>query len=57
MLFPLQDIQGLVYNEYINMDNALKIIKNWDDIISKLSEGRKMLLQDKKKEFDPLISR
>ena len=56
MLFPLQDIQGLVYNEYINMDNALKIIKNWDDIISKLSEGRKMLLQDKKKEFDPLIS-
>ena len=57
MLFPLQDIQGLVYNEYINMDNAVKIIKNLDDIISKLPEGRKMLLQDKKKEFDPLISR
>ena len=56
MLFPLQDIQGLVYNEYINMDNAVKIIKNLDDIISKLPEGRKMLLQDKKKEFDPLIS-
>jgi hypothetical protein len=32
MLVPIQDIQGLVYNEYINMDNALKIVKtfsNW----------------------------
>jgi len=56
MLVSIQDIQGLVYNEYINMDNALKIIKNWDDIISRLPEGRKMFLQDKKKEFDPLIS-
>ena len=56
MLVPIQDIQGLVYNEYINMDNALKIIKNWDDIISRLPEGRKMFLQEKKKEFDPLIS-
>ena len=35
MLVPIQDIQGLVYNEYINMDNALKIIKNWDDVVSK----------------------
>lgn len=56
MLVPIQDIQGLVYNEYINMDNALKIIKNWDDIISKLPEGSRISLQDKQKEFDPLIS-
>ena len=55
MLVPIQDIQGLVYNEYTNMDNASKIIKNWDDIISRLPEGRKMFLEEKKKEFDPLI--
>ena len=36
--------------------HALKIINNWDDIISRLPEGRKMFLQEKKKEFDPLIS-
>ena len=35
MMIPTQDIQGLVFNEYINLDNALKILKNWDDIISK----------------------
>ena len=37
MIIPIQDIQGLVYNEYINIDNALKILKNWDNIISKFS--------------------
>ena len=41
MLVPLQNIQGLVYNEYINMDNVMKIIKNWDDIISRLPDGPK----------------
>ena len=52
MLVPIQDIQGLVYNEYINMDNALKIVKNWDDIISKLPEERKRKIEEKRKEFD-----
>ena len=33
MIVPIQDIQGLVFNEYINLDNAHKIVKNWDDII------------------------
>ena len=56
MLVPILDIQGLVYNEYINMDNVLKIIKNWDDIISKLPDGRRMFIQDKQKEFDPLLA-
>ena len=56
MLVSIQDIQGLVFNEYINMDNALKIVKNWDDIISRLPEGRRSFLQEKKKEFDPLLS-
>ena len=26
MIISIQDIQGLVYNEYINLDNALKIL-------------------------------
>ncbi len=56
MIVPIQDIQGLVYNEYINLDNALKILKNWDNIISKLPEARKSFLLEKQKEFDPLIS-
>ena len=56
MIIPIQDIQGLVYNEYINIDNAIKILKNWDNIISKFPEGRKRFLQEKQKDFDPLIS-
>ena len=56
MIVPIQDIMGLVFNEYINLDNAMKILKNWDDIISKLPEERKLKIQEKQKEFDPLIS-
>jgi hypothetical protein len=41
MIVPIQDIQGLVFNEYINLDNALKILMNWDNIISKLPEERR----------------
>jgi hypothetical protein len=56
MIVPIQDIQGLVFNEYINLENALKILKNWDNIIDKLPEERKTIIQEKQKEFDPLIS-
>ena len=56
MIVPINDIQGLVYNEYINLDNALKILKNWDNIISKLPEDRKRKIEEKRKEFDFLIS-
>lgn len=56
MIIPIQDIQGLVFNEYINLDNALKILKNWDNIISKLPEERQATILEKQKEFDPLIS-
>ncbi len=28
MIVPIQDIQGLVCNEYINLENAFKIFKN-----------------------------
>ena len=56
MIVPIQDIQGLVYNEYIDLNNALKILKNWDNIISKLPEERKRKIEEKRKEFDFLIS-
>ena len=56
MIVPIQDIMGLVFNEYINLDNAMKILKNWDDINSKLPEERKTTIIEKQKEFDPLIS-
>ena len=44
MIVPIQDIQGLVFNEYINLENALKILKNWDNIIDKLPEERKTII-------------
>lgn len=56
MIIPIQDIQGLVYTEYINLDNALKILKNWDNIVNQLPEERKNLILERQKEFDPLIS-
>lgn len=56
MSITIQDIQGLVFNEYINIDNALKILKNWDDILSKLPTERRNRILEKKKEFDPVIS-
>jgi len=56
MIIPIQDIQGLVYTEYINLDNAVKIVKNWDNIINQLPEERKKTILEKQKEFDPLLS-
>jgi hypothetical protein len=41
MIVPIQDIQGLVFNEYIKFDNALKNLKNWGNIIVKLPDERK----------------
>lgn len=56
MIVPIQDIQGLVFTEYIDMDNARKIVANWDTIINDFPECRKLQLNEKKKDFDPIIS-
>ena len=40
MFVPLQDTQGLVFNEHIILPNALKVLKNWDDILNKLPVER-----------------
>ncbi len=53
---PIKDIKGLVYNKYIDLNNSLKILQNWDDIISKLPDGRSAFFQEKQIEFDQLIS-
>ncbi len=37
---PFQEIQGLVNNEYIDWNNALKTIKYWYDLISKLPQRK-----------------
>jgi hypothetical protein len=52
MIVPIQNIKGLFYNEYIDLNNALKILKNWDDILSKLPDERKRKIEEKRKEFD-----
>ena len=56
MIVSIQDIQGLVFNEYINLENAFKIVNNWDSIIQELPEHRRILIEEKQKEYDPLIS-
>ena len=56
MVVPIQDIQGLVFNEYINLENANKIVKNWESIIKELPEQRKRMIEDQQKNFDPLVS-
>ena len=56
MVVPIQDIQGLVFNEYIHLENANKIVKNWESIIKELPEQRKRMIEDQQKNFDPLVS-
>ncbi len=46
-IYPIQDIQGLLSNEYINLENAKKLFKDWDDSIDETPEGRKMSLKEK----------
>ncbi len=56
MIFPIQEIQGIGYNEHLNLNNALKILNNWDGIINKLPDERKRKIEEKCKQFDFLIS-
>lgn len=49
----IQELEGLIYTEYINLSNALKIIQNYDNIIKDLPEHRQQKINDST--FDPLI--
>ena len=51
----IQELEGLTYTEYININNALKILQNWNDILTKLPESRKRKIQEQAKTFDPSI--
>ena len=51
----VQELEGLIYTEYINIKDGLKIIQNWDNIIDKLPEKRKNKILENSKDFDPLI--
>ena len=51
----VKEVEGLTHTEYINLNNALKILQNWNDILSKLPENRQKKIQEQAKIFDPLI--
>ena len=51
----IQELEGLTYTEYIKLKNALKILQNWDNIISKLPEKRRNKILENSKIYDPLI--
>ena len=50
-----QELETLVYNEHIDLNNALKILYNWDKILYDLPEKRQKKIIEKSREFDPLI--
>ncbi len=51
----IKDLECMTYTEYINMDNAHKIVQNWEDIIQKLPKSRRDKIMEQKKVFDPLV--
>ena len=48
MIVPIQDIMGLVFNEYINLDNALKILSKLPRKFNNKSLKIKILFQFQK---------
>lgn len=54
MFLQIQDIQGLKYNEHINLVNVHKLFKNWDKILNDMPEERRKNIIEYSKIFDPL---
>jgi len=54
MFLQVQDIQGLKYNEYINLKNSYKLLNNWSDALLQLPEERRNNILEYSKTFDPL---
>ncbi len=50
-----QELETLLYTEYIDLNNAFKILYNWDRIIYDLPVKRQKKILEKAKNFDPLI--
>ena len=55
MFLQIQDIQGLKFNEHINLINTYKLLKNWDNILNEMPEERRRNIIEYSKIFDPLI--
>lgn len=51
----VKELEGLTYTEFINLNNALKILQNWNDILENLPDNRKKKIKEQQKTFDPLI--
>jgi hypothetical protein len=48
----LRDLEGLIYNEHLNLINIIKILQNKEDIIKNLSDKQKKKLEDKLNKYD-----
>lgn len=51
----IKELEGLTYTEYININNALKILQNWNDILDNFPDNRQNKIKEQQKTFDPLI--
>ena len=56
MIILLKELEGFTYTEHINLQNGLIIFRNFDKIISALSESRQLKIQEKRKEFDFVLT-
>ena len=56
MIIPLKELEGFTYTEHINLKNGLNIIRNFDKIISALPKSRQLKIQEKRKEFDFVLT-
>ena len=56
MIIPLKELEAFAYTEHINLKNGLNILQNFDKIISALPESRRLKIEEKRKEFDFLLT-
>ena len=56
MTIDIKDISGLVFQEHINLENANKILNNWDEVKKSISKNRLNLYEGDYKAYDPLLS-
>lgn len=55
-MYSIKELEELIYNENINLDNAFKVVNNWEDIKKNLPERRRRKIEKQEKICDPLIS-
>ena len=51
----IKELETLTYTEYINKDNAYKIVQNWDNIFNQLPKKRQGKIKNSiNKGIDPI---